>query len=139
MKTWLFAMALLLGAAAPAWAEGYLSHYSSGGGRYLSDYNRGSYHGGYRGGYKYYGGPSGRIERKHGRDWQRYQEALQKRYDAVEPGAGPASWWGKPTYNPMGIALGWPRGSRQICGTYNRKPALCYNHTMRYDPLIHGE
>lgn len=129
----ILALALPLLLAAPAWAESYLSHYhSGGGGRYLSDYARGGYHAGSRGGYRHYGGPHGRIERKHSRDWNRYQRKLAE----VEPGAGPSTSW---IYNPMGIPLGWPQGSKEICGTYQRKPALCYGATTRYDPLIHGE
>jgi hypothetical protein len=141
MKTiGLFALVLLaMVAASPAWAGGYLSDYPSGSRRYLSDYPSGGYYAGRSGGYKYYGGPHGRIERKHGRDWYRYQEALRRNDGDIEPGAGPSWARRRAIYNPMGIPLGWPAGSPEICGTYLRKPSLCYGQTTRYDPYIHGD
>lgn len=139
MKTTaLLTVALLLGVAAPAWADGYMSRYHSYGGQYLSGYHTsGYYYGGHGGGYVYYGGPYGSIERKHSADWERRQDAaMRRRLADIEPSAGPS--WARGVYNPMGIALGKPRGSREICGTYLRKPALCTTSTMRYDPYVHG-
>lgn len=135
MKTVLSVLVLSLAAMAPAWADGYLSDYGgSGGRRYLSDYHSGGYYAGRSSGYvRSYAGPNTPIERKHGADYYRYQERLHAQ---VEPGAGPR--WARGVYNPMAIPLGMPQGSPEICGTYMRKPALCYGSTARYDPLVHG-
>ena len=136
-------VALSAALAAPAHADGYLSGYSAGGttyccgsARYLSDYSYGSYSPGYGGGYvASYSGVSTPIAHPHRADWEQY---LANRRRA---GGGGSSWFGRARdwYNPAGIRLGAPPGSRYICGTYANKPAACYSRTTAYIPGMNND